>query len=163
MHSDRAVRRLATHRPLNEVINDGAENGHLPIPSIAAGLDHAGRFARSQTFRVLQKRSKHRDAARKRRRPKAAEVLDFIQVVHGEVEQVGLLPPSKSRTQSPQMVTISANFERCHSPPAAPGGKVVYDDIEEYDETTRLLAMSPIEVGFIFHNRGQFYPRLSFP
>src|SRR5207244_8657085 len=118
MHSYRARRRAASHRPFNEVINDGAENGHSPIPSIAAGLQHAHGFARSQTLCALQKRSKHSDPVRKRWGPTTG-ALDLIQVVHSEVDQACFLSPSKSRTQSPQMVTVSANFYGRHSMPGA--------------------------------------------
>src|SRR5665213_398091 len=163
MHSDRAGRRPATHRPFNKVINDGAKNRRSPIPSITAGFDHTNGFARSQTFRALQKRSKHGDPACKKWRPKTTVTLDIIQVVHGEVEQACFLPPSKSRTQAAQLVTISANFDGQHPMLVTPGGKVVDDGIGERDEATRLFAMNPIEVGFSFHNRGSFYPRLSAP
>src|SRR5439155_23063740 len=103
MHSYRARRRAATHRPFNEVINDGAENGHSPIPSIAARLQHAHGFARSQTLCALQKRTKHSDHVRKRWGPTTG-ALETIEVVHSEVEKACFLSQSKSRPQSPQMV-----------------------------------------------------------
>jgi hypothetical protein len=109
----------------------------------------------------LQKRSKHSNPACKRWRPKTTEALDVIQVVHGEVEQVCFLPPSKTRTQSPQMVTISVNFNGRDPALTTPDHKVIDDGIGDCDETPRLFAMEPIEVGFIFHNRDILYPAVT--
>ena len=158
VHLDRTGGRLPAHRPFNEVINNRTENRHSPKPSITARPNHANGFARSQTIGALQKRSEYGNPAGKGRRPKATIALDLFQVVHREVEQTCFLPPPKSRTQSPQVVTISANIDDRHPALKTPGGKVADDGIGEHDETPRLFAMEPIEVGFIFHKGGILSP-----
>ena len=51
------------------------------------------------------------------------------------------------------MVTISVNFNGRDPALTTPDRKVIDDGIGDCDETPRLFAMEPIEVGFIFHNR----------